>query len=490
MKYVNTVLIVDDDPGVRDTLKALLGREEYQLTFASCGQEALEKAQKVMPSVILLDVMMPEMDGFEVCQRLRAMPLLAEAPIIMLTACDDRNARLRGIQSGADDFLSKPFDREELRVRIRTILRLNRYRRLHQERAKFEWVVQHARDGYLIINDQDKIVYANSHARHFLGMSSKQQEHEAPARFLPLVRKQYLLVPEDAWKSWAEQSSYTPYPIRYLVRPESQSSEAFWLQVEVLELPSESKTEKVLRLLDVTPQIKAQRNRWGFHTMICHKLRTPLVGILGSLEFLMSHFSTLGDQELLDFVKMAYLSTQRLHSEIEDILQYLTASRRAKAGTECCVTELPPIIEETRQELQLKTIKIAISPTLPSSPLPLSRQAIKLILWEILENAVKFHPTRTPEVNVVITGSATQEICIQIQDNGITLSPFQLSQLWIPYYQAEKFSTGEISGMGLGLAMVATLIWEVGGQCQAYNRLDQPGLVIELHVPFLESQRS
>ncbi len=183
MKYVNTVLIVDDDPGVRDTLKALLEREDYQLCFAHDGQDALEKAQAIIPSVILLDVMMPEMDGFEVCQRLRTMPLLAEVPIIILTACDDRSSRLQGIQAGADDFLSKPFDREELRARIRTILRLNRYRRLHQERAKFEWVVQHARDGYLIINDQDEILYANSYARHFLGMVSEECAYETLSDF-------------------------------------------------------------------------------------------------------------------------------------------------------------------------------------------------------------------------------------------------------------------------------------------------------------------
>lgn len=486
MKYVNTVLIVDDDPGVRDTLKALLEREDYQLCFAHDGQDALEKAQAIIPSVILLDVMMPEMDGFEVCQRLRTMPLLAEVPIIILTACDDRSSRLQGIQAGADDFLSKPFDREELRARIRTILRLNRYRRLHQERAKFEWVVQHARDGYLIINDQDEILYANSYARHFLGMVSEECAYETPVRFLDLARKQYLLEPKNVWKFWTDQSLPSLSSPHYMVRPESQLSEAFWLQVDVLEIPSESETEKVLRLLDVTSQIKAQRNQWGFHTMICHKLRTPLVGILGSLDFLSSHAPTLDEQELLDFVKMAYASAQRLHGEIEDILQYLTASERTKAGAECRAAELPGIIEQTRQELQLRQLEISLMSDLPARFLPLSRQAIELILWEILENALKFHPARTPEVNVVIGLSAQQELYVQIQDNGITLSPLHLFHLWVPYYQAEKFSTGEISGMGLGLSMVATLLWEVGGRCQAYNRLDQPGLVIELHLPLVD----
>jgi diguanylate cyclase (GGDEF)-like protein len=79
---------------------------------------------------MLLDVMMPDMDGFEVCTRLRANPRLAELPVVMVTALDDRESRLRGLEVGADDFMSKPFDRAELRARIRTITRLNRYRRL------------------------------------------------------------------------------------------------------------------------------------------------------------------------------------------------------------------------------------------------------------------------------------------------------------------------------------------------------------------------
>ena len=82
------------------------------------------------PDLILLDVMMPGMDGFEVCRSLRADPLLAEVPVVMVTALDDRDSRLQGIEAGADDFVSKPFDRVELRARVRTIARLNRYRQL------------------------------------------------------------------------------------------------------------------------------------------------------------------------------------------------------------------------------------------------------------------------------------------------------------------------------------------------------------------------
>lgn len=126
----STILIVDDEIVSRYTVEALLSSEGYNLVFAECGEDALEKATELVPDLMLLDVMMPGMDGFEVCSRLRANPRLAELPVVMVTALDDRESRLRGLQVGADDFMSKPFDRAELRARIRTITRLNRYRRL------------------------------------------------------------------------------------------------------------------------------------------------------------------------------------------------------------------------------------------------------------------------------------------------------------------------------------------------------------------------
>jgi putative two-component system response regulator len=138
MEYKTTILIVDDEPTARDTLESLLFREGYKLSFASNGSEALAKAAELIPDLILLDIMMPEMDGFEVCRRLRASPSLAEVPVIMITALDDRNSRLQGIEAGADEFVSKPFDRVELRTRIRTITRINRYRQLIEERANLQ----------------------------------------------------------------------------------------------------------------------------------------------------------------------------------------------------------------------------------------------------------------------------------------------------------------------------------------------------------------
>jgi len=138
MSQMSIVLIVDDNIMGRETLEDLLEGQGYILAFAADGPEALRQATTLTPDVILLDVMMPGMDGFEVCERLRADPHLAEVPVIMVTALDDANSRLRGIEIGADDFITKPFNRAELRARVKTVTRLNRYHSLLSDRAALQ----------------------------------------------------------------------------------------------------------------------------------------------------------------------------------------------------------------------------------------------------------------------------------------------------------------------------------------------------------------
>lgn len=125
-------MIVDDNAANRHTICAVLDEDNYRLLEASDGPTALEMAAKVSPDLVLLDVMMPGMDGFEVCRRLRADKELSAVPVIMLTALSENSAFLAGIEAGADDFMTKPFNSVELRTRTKSITRLNRYRRLHE----------------------------------------------------------------------------------------------------------------------------------------------------------------------------------------------------------------------------------------------------------------------------------------------------------------------------------------------------------------------
>lgn len=124
------ILVVDDVQSNVLLLKALLGREGFNIIYAMNGTEALEKVKSESPDLVLLDVMMPDMDGFEVAGRLKVEPSQAEIPIIFLTALNDSASVVKGFQLGANDFISKLFRREELLIRVEHQLSLVDARRI------------------------------------------------------------------------------------------------------------------------------------------------------------------------------------------------------------------------------------------------------------------------------------------------------------------------------------------------------------------------
>jgi putative two-component system response regulator len=120
------ILVVDDHPSSRMTAVALLSVEGYEVLEADSGTAALSCVFEADPDLILLDVMMPGMDGFEVCLRLKQDEQTRLTPVVFVTALNDRRARLRGIEAGGDDFLTKPFDQLELSARVRSLIRQKR----------------------------------------------------------------------------------------------------------------------------------------------------------------------------------------------------------------------------------------------------------------------------------------------------------------------------------------------------------------------------
>lgn len=129
------ILLVDDDPINLLLLKELLESEGYQTVSASSGTEALEILQQQVPALILLDVMMPDIDGFEVCQRLRKHPELKTVPIVFVTALDDQESRIQGLESLGDDYLTKPIQPNLLFAKISSLLQLQTIRQ-EQEKEK------------------------------------------------------------------------------------------------------------------------------------------------------------------------------------------------------------------------------------------------------------------------------------------------------------------------------------------------------------------
>jgi len=481
MKAKSTILIVDDEEIGREALKGLLTNQGYDLFFANNGVEALALAAKLTPDVILLDVMMPEMDGFDVCHALRANSHLAEIPIIIVTALDDQDSRQLGIEAGADEFISKPFNCAELRARVRTITNLNRYRRLLTEQTKFKWVIEQANEGYLILEHNEQISYANPQARLYLNLHADDVITES---FLDLAKKQYHCEPQAIWKKGL--GYFEKQILRYLVRPETSISEAFWLQVDVMETSTRQNKQYIIRLCDVTDSILLKRQKWAFQGQINHKLRTPLIPFTNASQYLKENFSRMSEANIEEFINMIYSGGVRLQSEIEEILSYLNVSKTTKRGFAFCkLSKLESMITAIKKMLYIKSVIVSQQDIdePDKTYLSASNEMMELILTELFSNAKKFHPNGTPTLKVNIA-TVPNGIRIQVCDNGIRLSPEQLAGIWTPYYQGEKFHTGEVKGMGLGLSMVASIIWNIGGTCNAYNRTDISGLVIELILPF------
>lgn len=117
------ILVVDDDPMNLKLVEMALAKDEYEIITAADGIAALSMAEEFHPDVILLDVMMPEMDGFEVCNQLRRKPSTARTPIMMLTALNSVEERIKGFDAGADDYLPKPFAPSELQARVKVLFR-------------------------------------------------------------------------------------------------------------------------------------------------------------------------------------------------------------------------------------------------------------------------------------------------------------------------------------------------------------------------------
>lgn len=477
-----TILIVDDDYAGREAIRGVLFSQGYCVLEADNGQKAIEMAQNHIPDLILLDLMMPGMDGFEVCQRLRRDPILCEVPILMVTALDDRESRLRGIDAGADDFVSKPYDRMELRLRVRTIVRLSRYRHLLLERARFVWVIENDQDSYFILDEHGKINFANKAARILLNLPNEEAEFSNWS-FWERIQTSFLCVPPERWETWPEIEDLEES--LYLIRPQNERNRPLWFEVQVLDLPWLNKQQRLLRIKEVTQSFSQAFETWSFQAAARHKLVTPLSNMLLSLNLMRAFANQQGfSKDVYDCLETLDEGTKRLESEIKDVFKYIYTPGLANTGDLAQLSDISGMVQQTARDLNLVHVNCSITDHWSRDPtLPLTKWALQIILWELLENAQKFHPQLDPKVNIRLLCHNSDEVIVEVADDGTYVPLEHLKDVFTPYYQAEKTYTGEINGMGLGLSTVAALIWQVGGTISLQNSQESPGVIVEMRFP-------
>ncbi|MDR4507077.1 MAG: response regulator [Candidatus Brocadiaceae bacterium] len=164
------ILVADDVKQNAKLLRVILSASEYEVVEAYDGEEALEKAKTENPDLILLDVMMPKITGYEVCKKLRAEEKTSNLPIVMITALHEMDDRIKGIDAGADDFISKPFNKMELLARVKSLLRQKRTIAENNDALILNAILSLVTEGVVVTDRNWEITHMNQTAREILGI--------------------------------------------------------------------------------------------------------------------------------------------------------------------------------------------------------------------------------------------------------------------------------------------------------------------------------
>lgn len=168
----NKILIVDDEPDIRELIEYNLKKEGYQVIVAENGLEAIAQAKKHLPQLILLDIMMPKMDGIETCRMIRSFPEFKETFIVFLTARAEEYSEVSGFDVGADDYIAKPVKPRILMSRINALLRRNKIEEALEDRLNIADLVID-REAFMVFRQEDRIVLAKKEFELLYLLASK-----------------------------------------------------------------------------------------------------------------------------------------------------------------------------------------------------------------------------------------------------------------------------------------------------------------------------
>lgn len=473
------VLLICSDLPICQGIEEILKGTQFEVQFVLNNAEGIKKAEELLPSIIILGNQQSN-NRFETCRQLRASRTMEGTPIVMLLEAQNHDMRAAGISAGVDDFLDIPLDDLQILARLRSLTRFNRERYLLADLTRFAWMVEHAQEGYLMLDKSGTIHYANDRAINLLNIP----EDFFGLPFKNVVERLYIPKPAEAWTNWLED----PAPC-FLIQPESPTARAVWVVLEALESSPGIDYQRLVRLRDVTERMSIYQDMRRFHTVVTHKLRTPMSMLMMSISILKNQVDVLSHEEIKNMLRSAIKGTDRLAEEIRSILTYIDAPLALNLGVPIKLGELTGIVHNIGTILHLTKIELKLPENLQTIEIAITPDAMELVLHELFENSRKFHPTHDPTIELSIGQVEADFVQIRVTDNGQTLSIEQLQWAWLPYFQGEKDFTGELPGLGLGFPMVATLIWKAGGTIILRNRLDGPGVIIDMRIPLESTMR-
>lgn len=472
-----TILIVDDQASAREVMRGFLLNEGYKLAFAHDGPTGLAQAAQLNPDLILLDVMMPGMDGFEVCRQLRTDPQLADVLIIMITAKDDRQSRLEGLEAGADDFLGKPVDYAEFITRVRTMTRLNRHRRLRAlelqlERDRTQAILDTLGEAVIVTDLNGDIQYINPVTVALTGYS----RNELLGRNWRLGQSRETIAKFDRRMLDRLLTGQTWYGEITITRKDGSTYEAA-LTVAPLFSSHRSATTAISSFVsvhrDITPLKQAERSKNEFVSNVSHELRTPLSVITLLSDNLDSLYNYLLDDKRRQMVRDIQKHAEVLNNLISDVLELsridsgrLPSKREVVDLAELAcelVSEIQPLAQQSAHTLTVKA----------NGALPVlgHKAQLQQVVRNLLNNAIKYtsdggyiccetqalSPSTVdqtwPEAATLPTG---RWVALKVTDNGIGIAREHLAHIFERFYRVK--AEHKIRGTGLGLSICRDLI--------------------------------
>ncbi|MDO8662479.1 MAG: response regulator [Candidatus Omnitrophota bacterium] len=315
MKDKSVILVVDDQFQNIELLEAYLVPQGYEIVKASSGEEALEKIVNNQIDLVLLDVMMLKMSGIDVLKKLRADEKTKAIPVVMVTVLKETEDKVKALEAGCDDFISKPVDKVELLARVKSILKISHYRRQLEEKDKFKAVVDKVSDGIAICRPDYLIKDCNAAVLKYLNISDTKDINLVETLFKNYsvsIKKEALVDLTITHKTFD------------IVRQKSETSEALYLEVN-LNMIKNSAGELlsiVFILRDVTAARVEEFQKQDTLTLISHKLRTPLGAISGNISLLQNGSYGALNEEQKKAIGSISKQSSSLISMVEELLGF------------------------------------------------------------------------------------------------------------------------------------------------------------------------